>query len=74
MTPEIPEWEGVGEEIEDLEAPAESLSGVVGGNCAGGSCGSPSAHCGDVPMGPQTCNDTSAGCTMQSKDVVVREA
>jgi hypothetical protein len=71
MTDDERKKEGAEEQVEDLEAPAETQEDVAGGaGCQGGSCGRPSLRCAGG-----TCVATDAYCTEKTatRDVVVYE-
>jgi hypothetical protein len=75
MTDEEPRSEGIGEPVEDLEAPAAAQGGVAGGQtvcvetCQGNS--TVSTFCkGELP----SCNATKRTCSLETAAVVVSEA
>lgn len=49
--PDLPDSGSQEEQIEDLEAPAESLGGVAGGMKCAESCGPLSGNCGGATCG-----------------------
>lgn len=67
--------DGIGEEIEDLEAPAASTENVAGGamGCIPPSCISQNSDRITLCNGP-TCQDTKSNCELGTHAIVVHEA
>jgi hypothetical protein len=78
MTDEQRGTEGLGEPIEDLEAPAVTQADVTGGatlcdppTCQGDS--TVSVFCKNPGGGPETCRVSTKTCSLQTAAVVVSE-